>query len=389
MKNKRVAVIFGSRSVEHEVSVITAQQVIRALEAGKHDVVPIYINKAGEWYTGDALRKIETFKKLDLGALQRVQIVPDPTSPCLFKSPAKGLFGKEQGISVDIVFPVIHGTYGEDGTLQGVLELAGVPYVGCGVVGSAVGMDKVLMKAAFEQNDLPVVDYLWFLRRRWEREPEEILYEIESALPYPMFVKPANLGSSVGISKANDREALKFALDVASQYDRKLLVERSIEQVQEINCAVMGNEEIVPSACEEPISWEKFLGYDDKYLKGVAGKGMKGSQRKLPAEISEELTRHIQNLAVKAFQAIDGMGTARVDLLVDRATDEVYVNEVNTMPGSLAFHLWQPVGLAPSQVADNLLQLALDAWEDKARTTFSYSSPLLEQADLSEATGKQ
>jgi D-alanine-D-alanine ligase len=198
-----------------------------------------------------------------------------------------------------------------------------------------------------------------------------------------MFVKPANLGSSVGISRANDREALKFALDVASQYDRKLLVEKSVERVQEINCAVMGNEDIVPSACEEPISWEEFLGYEDKYLKGVAGKGMKGSQRKLPAEISEELTRHIQDLAVKAFRAIDGMGTARVDLLVDRYTDEVYVNEVNTIPGSLGFHLWQPIGLAPSQVVDNLIQLALEAWEDKARTTFSYSTPLLEQADLS------
>ena len=241
------------------------------------------------------------------------------------------------------------------------------------------------MKAAFEQNGLPIVDYLWFSRREWDNGPEKVLERIETELTYPLFVKPANLGSSIGISKAVDQEGLEFALAVASQYDRKLLVERSIENVQEINCAVMGNDEIVPSACEEPISWESFLGYDDKYLRGATGKGMKGSQRKVPADISQELTRHIQDLAVRAFKAIDGMGTARVDLLVDRDQNQVFVNEVNTIPGSLAFHLWQPIGLSPAQVVDNLIHLALEAWEDKNRTTFSYSTPILEKVDLSQS----
>jgi len=186
----------------------------------------------------------------------------------------------------------------------------------------------------------------------------------------------------VGISKAKDREELAFALEVASQYDRKLLVEQSIEEVQEINCAVMGNDELIPSACEEPISWEAFLGYDDKYLRGGAGKGMKGSRRKLPADLPDELTRHIQTLAMRAFRAIDGLGTARVDLLIDKKTGAVYVNEVNTIPGSMAFHLWQAIGLTPAQVVDNLLQLAVDAWAEKKRTVFSYPSTLLEQADL-------
>lgn len=378
---KRVAVIFGSRSVEHEVSVITAHQVMRALEAGMHQVIPIYISKEGGWFTGDALKDLKTFEKLDLNALHRVQVTPDPTATYLFKSVGKGLFGKEQSIAVDVVFPVVHGTYGEDGTLQGLLEMAGVPYVGCGVTASAVGMDKVLMKAAFKQNGLPVVHYIWFARSQWEKQPEQVLEHIEQALSYPVFVKPANLGSSVGISKAKDREELRFALEVASQYDRKLLIEQSIEDVQEINCAVMGNDELIPSACEEPISWEAFLGYDDKYLRGASGKGMKGSRRKLPADISEELTRHIQSLAIKAFQAIDGRGMARVDLLIDSKTEQVYVNEVNTIPGSMAFHLWQAIGLTPVQVADNLLQLALDAWEDKKRTVFSYPTSLLEQVD--------
>ena len=380
---KRVAVIFGSRSVEHEVSVITAHQVMRALEAGMHSVIPVYISKEGGWFTGDALKDLKTFKKLDVGMLQKVQIVPDPTATHLFKVAGKGLFAKEQGITVDVVFPVMHGTYGEDGTLQGLLDMANVPYVGCGVIGSAMGMDKVLMKAAFTQNSLPVVDYVWFTRHQWEKKPDEILQRVEQALSYPVFVKPANLGSSVGISKAKTREELRFALEVASQYDRKLLVERGIENVQEINCAVMGNDDLIPSACEEPISWETFLGYDDKYLRGVKGSGMKGSRRKLPADISEGLTRHIQELAIRAFQAIDGMGTARVDLLVDRESEKVYVNEVNTIPGSMAFHLWQAIGLTPTQVVDNLIQLALEAWEDKRRTVFSYSTPILEQADLS------
>lgn len=380
---KRVAVIFGSRSVEHEVSVITAHQVMRALEAGMHQVIPIYITKEGGWFTGDVLKDLRTFKKLDLNVLHRVHITPDPTLPYLFRSVGKGLFGREQDIAVDVIFPVVHGTYGEDGTLQGLLEMAGVPYVGCGVTASAVGMDKVLMKAAFKQNDLPVVHYVWFPRYQWEKQPEQVLERVEQALSYPVFVKPANLGSSVGISKAKDREELSFALEVASQYDRKLLVEQGIEDVQEINCAVMGNDELIPSACEEPISWEAFLGYDDKYLRGAGGKGMKGGRRKLPADISEELTRHIQSLAMKAFQAIDGLGMARVDLLIDRKTGQVYVNEVNTIPGSMAFHLWQAIGLTPAQVVDNLLQLALDAWEDKKRTVFSYPTTLLEQADLS------
>jgi D-alanine-D-alanine ligase len=230
-----------------------------------------------------------------------------------------------------------------------------------------------------------VVSYLWVLRSQLKKKQEEVLAWIEANLRYPLFVKPANLGSSVGISRARNRDELKFALDVAGHYDRKLLVEEAVESAREINCAVMGNEELVASACEEPLSWESFLSYDDKYLRGQAGKGMKGSRRRVPADIPEELTREIQELAIKAFRAVDCRGIARVDLLVDRETHAVYLNEVNTLPGSMSFYLWQPLGLTPSQVVDNLIQLATEAAEDKARTTFSYDSNLLERADLSQA----
>lgn len=381
---KQIAVVFGSQSVEHEVSIITAMQVMRAFNPDAYDVIPIYIAKSGEWYTGAALRDLATFKKLNLGELEKVQLVLDPTSPHLFRAQGKGLFAKERGIHVDVVFPAVHGTHGEDGTLQGLLELTGVPYVGAGVLGSAVGMDKVLMKAAFEQNNLPVVNYLWVLRSRLKKKREEVLAWIESNLRYPLFVKPANLGSSIGISKARNRDELQFALDVAGNYDRKLLVEESIERVQEINCAVMGNEDPVPSVCEEPVSWESFLSYDDKYLRGQSRKGMKSAQRRIPAEIPDDLTREIQDLAVRAFRAVDCRGLARIDLLVDRDTRQVYVNEVNTLPGSMSFYLWRPLGLTPSQVVDNLVQLAVEADDDKGKTIFSYDSNLLEKADLSQ-----
>ncbi len=381
---KQIAVIFGSQSVEHEVSVITALQVMRAFNPDAYDVVPIYIAKSGEWYTGATLKDLATFKKLNLNDLEKVQLVLDPASPHLFRAQGKGLFSKERGIHVDVVFPAVHGTYGEDGTLQGMFELTGVPYVGAGVLGSAVGMDKVLMKAAFEQNNLPIVNYLWVLRSRLKKKRDEVLTWIESNLSYPLFVKPANLGSSIGISKARNRDELQFALDVAANYDRKLLVEESIEHVQEINCAVMGNEDPLPSVCEEPVSWESFLSYDDKYLRGQSRKGMKSAQRRIPADIPEDLTQEIQELAVRAFRAVDCRGLARIDLLVDRETRQVYVNEVNTLPGSMSFYLWRPLGLTPAQVVDNLVQLAIEAADDRKKTTFSYDSNLLEKADLSQ-----
>jgi D-alanine-D-alanine ligase len=286
------------------------------------------------------------------------------------------------------VFPCVHGTFGEDGTLQGLFELADLPYVGAGVVGSATGMDKIIMKAAFQAAGLPVVGYLWFRRSRWERSPDEVLDEVESRLRYPLFVKPANLGSSIGISKARRRDDLKGALEVAASYDRRLLVEEAVDNAVEINCSVLGNDDPIPSVCEQPVAWQEFLSYEDKYLRGEKGQGMKGASRRIPAPISPELTRRIQGLAVAAFQVVDCAGIARVDCLLNEATEEVFVNEINTIPGSLSFYLWEPSGVSFVELTDRLIQLALERHAEKAKTHYSYDSTILRKIAAGAKTGR-
>jgi D-alanine-D-alanine ligase len=273
----------------------------------------------------------------------------------------------------------VHGTYGEDGTLQGLLELAGLPYVGAGVVGSAVGMDKIVMKAAFRAAGLPIVRYTWFTRARFEREPDEVLDEVERDLRYPLFVKPANLGSSVGITRATDRAELRQALEVAASYDRRLLVEEGVERAIEVNCSVLGNEDPMPSVLEQPVTWQEFLKYEDKYLRGSKGQGMESAARRIPAPIPPDLTRRIQGLAVEAFRAVDCAGIARIDFLVDESAGAVYVNEINTIPGSLSFYLWEPSGVSFPELVDRLIQLALERHAERAKTTYTYDSSLLRQ----------
>lgn len=383
MGKLRVGVIFGSRSVEHAVSIITAHQVMGALDRSKYEVIPIYITRDGIWVTGDDLLQLRNFKNLDLHRLEKSFITPDPSVPGLVRH--EKLLDK-----IDVVFPVVHGTHGEDGTLQGLLELANIPYVGAGVVGSAVGMDKVVMKSVFRDNGLPVVEFRWFTRRQWQTAPEDVIAKIETDLKYPVFVKPANLGSSIGITKAKDREKLQFALDVASHFDRRLIIEEAIENAMEINCSVLGNDEPVASVCEQPLPWEEFLSYEDKYLKG-SPQGMKGLRRRVPAPISPELTTEIQSLAIKAFKAIDCRGIARVDFLVDptgrwrwfRKIGRPFMNEINTMPGSVAFYLWEPMGVKFPELVEKLIGLALEAHEEKKKTIYSseQDTSLLRQLD--------
>jgi D-alanine-D-alanine ligase len=290
---------------------------------------------------------------------------------------------RSRPLPIDCLFPAVHGTLGEDGTLQGLFELADLPYVGAGVVGSAVGMDKVLMKAAFRAERLPVVEYLWLTRARWEREREQVLDEIEAGLRFPLYVKPANLGSSVGISTAHDRAGLAAGLDVASHYDRRLLVEEGVVGAREINCAVLGDDiEAQASVCEEPVRWTDVLSYDDKYIqagKGVSEAGMAATQRRIPAELTPERTTEVQQLALAAFRAVDCAGVARIDCLLDEASGRLYVNEINTLPGSISFYLWEPSGLAFPALIDRLIDLARARHRDRRRTTFSYDSKLLEQ----------
>lgn len=380
----RVGVVFGSRSVEHEVSVITGQQVIAALDKTRYDVVPVYITKTGAWYTGEKLLDVANFKddKAVLVGCDPVFLAPDPSVGGLIvrREEKGGLFKRSRDpevLPLDVLFPTVHGTYGEDGTLQGLFELAGIPYVGSGVLGAAVGMDKIIMKSVFRDYGLPVVKYHATTRRAWENDPNKTISAIEQSLGYPVFVKPANLGSSIGISQAKDRDELSQALEVAAHYDYRLLIEAAVPNAIEINCAVLGFQEAQASVCEQPIASKDILSYEDKYMRGGKTSGMKGLARQIPAPISDELTKRVQQLAIQSFEMLDCRGVARIDFLLDTKTETLYINEINTLPGSIAFYLWEPLGINISALVDRLIQLAFEAHQERQRTTYSVDSPLL------------
>lgn len=378
----RVAVVFGSRSVEHEVSIITAVQAMNALDEERFEAIPVYVAKDGLWYTGPHLKTMDAFQ--DLGGIpsraQRILLHPFSGKMTLsVESPRHGLVAHgvdTTPLSVDVALLCNHGTNGEDGTMQGLFELLGIPYTGAGVTGSALGMDKVLQKKVFLQAGIPVVPHVAFSRRAWQQDPETCLLSAEQQLRYPMFVKPANLGSSVGISRATDRETLRYAVDVASHFDRKLLVEQAVINPREVNCAVLGNDDTLPSACEEVFSTHTFLDYDAKYRVGYkASDGRsgaeKGEARRVPADLGEELTHEVQNLACRAFSALDCRGVARVDFLIDESR-VVYVNEINTIPGALSYYLWEAAGMQYRDLLTRTIDLALEAFRDRRSNIVSY-----------------
>jgi D-alanine-D-alanine ligase len=310
-------------------------------------------------------------------------VVPVVLSPSvqhhgLLSEPAKkGLFGGKTEITrVDVLFPTVHGSHGEDGTLQGLFELADIPYVGCGVLASAVANDKVLCKAVLKQAGVPVVDCVSFSRAEWEADPDEWVERITAALTYPLFVKPATLGSSIGVARVTDELLLRASIDVATNLDRRILVESAVTDCVEINCAVLGDaHRLEASVLEQPVAWETFLTYDDKYLSG--GEGMKSAQRVIPAPLDAELTAKVQATALAGFRAIDGCGTARIDFLVKPTTGEVILNEINTLPGSLSFYLWAEMGMPAREVVERLIGVARDAHAEKRRSSYNYRSNLL------------
>lgn len=384
-----LACLFGGRAAEHDVSIITGLQAMDNADASKYEIQPIYIARDGKWYTGAALRNIDSYRpfKPDAADVYPCTLSPVPGEGLRIVT-GKTLLGapKAQVIQIGVALIAMHGMGGEDGALQGLFELADIPYTSAGLSGSAVGMDKIVMKAAFRGNDIPVVEGVFFDRDEFAAGREAVVARIEAALPYPIFVKPSNLGSSIGISKAKDREGLIQAIEVASHYDRRILAERGVNSPMEINCSVVGfGDDVRASLCEQPLAWQEFLTFEDKYLQGgksaktPGSKGMASQGRKIPAPISEEMTQRIQSLAEKAFRALDCKGVVRVDFLIDTQTQDVYVCEINTIPGSLAFYLWEPLGLSYPRLIDELVRHAMAAHAQKQRSGFAYDSGLLQQ----------
>ncbi|RCW71955.1 D-alanine-D-alanine ligase [Saliterribacillus persicus] len=379
MKTK-VAVIYGGVSVEHEVSVISALQAIHAMDDSKYDILPIYISKNREWYTGEDLKTIENYQKLDqlLEKSDKVVFEQQTDKKVILRKKEKSIFSKGFISNVDVVFPVIHGTNGEDGSLQGYLELLGLPYVGCDVASSAAGMDKVMMKQILRDQKVPIVDYEWFYSTTWLNEAEDIKQKAE-ALGYPLIVKPANLGSSVGISKAKNAGELEEAIDLAVEYSHKIVIEKMISNLTEVNCSVIGDyEEVESSVCEQVLSSDEILSYEDKYQSGGKSgdtKGMESVNRIIPAEISEKATQNVKQLAEKTFKLLGASGVSRIDFLLNE-NEEVFVNEINTIPGSLSFYLWEPSGKDFMALTDQLIQLALKRDRERESIHFSIDTNL-------------
>lgn len=363
----RVGVILGGRSGEHEVSLVSARSVMNAMDKTKYEPIPIGITKEGRWIAGGD--PVAALKGLPSEDTHHTALLGDPTQRGLVPSDAMHVVERAASIELDVVFPVLHGPYGEDGTVQGLLELADIPYVGAGVLGSALGMDKAVMKDVFRAHGLPVVRYRVYKRRDLDRDQKRIEDCIEQELGYPCFVKPANLGSSVGVSKVHDRTELGPALQLAASYDRKIVVEQGIN-AREIECSVLGNDEPEASVLGEIIPCNEFYDYNAKYIDDR-------SELVIPAPLPDDLAQHIRQLAIRAFLALDCAGMARVDFLLDRDTLDVYVNEINTIPGFTAISmypkLWEASGLPYPALIDRLIELALERHEEKRRTRTSYT----------------
>jgi D-alanine-D-alanine ligase len=390
MQRLRVGVIFGGRSVEHDVSIVTAHQVMAALSS-RHEVVPIYVTKEGRWLTGPGLNDLAVYRSRTWDEAGEAAHIPPVHGAGGLVVPGGRLRGGRT-IELDVVVPAIHGTYGEDGTLQGLLELAGLPYTGSGVGGSAVGMDKVAMKRAFRAAGLPVVRDVVIDVGMLDDDPDGIYGRVEGELGYPAFVKPARLGSSVGIGKASDRSELEAAVDVARRYDRRVVVEQSKESCIEVNCSVLGGTGRRPAAsvCEQPVRWQDFLSFENKYLggsKGASKGGMADQERRIPAPISDELTKQVQENALAAFEAVDAAGVARVDAFVDEAAGETWVMEINTIPGSFSFYLWEKSGMSFEDLMDAMLDIALATHTERGELMFSFDSTLLDRSPGVKARG--
>lgn len=392
----KLGVFFGGKSVEHEISVITMSQAISSINPDKYEIVPIYISKEGVMYTGDDLLDLYQYKDMDvlLKRSYKVAVVNDGKNINVVRCPAP-LIGKKVLNTIDIAFPIVHGTNVEDGTMAAFFNLLGIPYVGPDILASSVGMDKIAMKKILRESGIPVVDYYSFWTMEYIKDEEKILKDIENKLSYPLIVKPGNLGSSVGIKKAKNKVELQEAIDFAMEFADRIIVEKAVENLKEINCSVLGNVcDSEASVCEEPVFSDDILSYSDKYMGGTgkSGKGVKGSvksgnpsggkgmavsSKKLPADIPDSQRDEIQALAKETFKILGCSGVARVDFLIDTKENKVYVNEINTIPGALSYYLWEASGKSFEKELDEMIDIALKRHREREKLTFSYDQNIL------------
>ena len=375
MKTKkiRVGLIFGGKSGEHEVSFLSASSIVKAIDKDKYTVVPIGITKEGRWISPqDSELALQSGK---IEGKNTVILLNDSFSKSLVCIDNNQKLDKNSALEkVDVIFPILHGPYGEDGTIQGLLELANIPYVGAGVASSAISMDKDLMRTIFQQKDLPILKWLTIKRKEWQKDKEKILSLVQDNFEYPLFVKPASLGSSVGITKVHKKEELDKAIDLASSYDRKILIEKGLEEAREVECGVLGNDEPRASVVGEVKPAGEFYDYDSKYTN-------EGTQLIVPADLPDGVSREVQEIALRAFKAVDAAGMARVDFFVTKKENKIYLNEINTIPGftsvSMYPRLWQASGIPYPELIDRLIQLALERHQDKKQNKISYDESKL------------
>ena len=380
-----IGVIFGGTSVEHEVSIITAQRAIAQLMGmNKYNVVPIYISKQNRWYTGSYLLEVEHFKDLKkvIEHSKRIQLVKGERNAVLISDPVKK-FHDAFVDYIDVAFPIIHGTGGEDGSLQGLLEHLDIPYVGCNVLAASLTMDKIASKLFLQSSGIRVVEGEWFYAHHWLSYSNDIIDDLESKLKYPMIVKPADIGSSVGVKPAKNRNELVEAIDFARHFSPRILVERMLVGMREINISVLGDSEKLEfSVCEEPITTSDFLTYEDKYVNEGSSKGMSASKRQIPANLSPEVKREIERMAAEAFIALDCSGVTRIDFMIEKNTQLPYINEFNTIPGSLSFYLWEASGKSFKQMLEDMIEAAYRGYRRKLSITRSNDINILSKADL-------
>ena len=393
-----IAVFFGGESVEHEVSIISAHQAIEALDKNKYNVIPVYVSKERKLYVSDLLKDMSNYKDLKQLISQCTQVsITSEDNRVVIRPVKPSLFGPKELGTIDVAIPVMHGTNGEDGTIQGFFEMLKVPYAGCDLYGAAIGQDKVLQKNVLNDNNLPITNWFWVYGSEMDTHQSEILDKVHRLI-YPVIIKPARTGSSVGISIAHNDEEYLACFDEARQYDEKIITEKVVKPMREINCSVVGDSySCVASVLEEvsSVSQDELLSFSDKYLggsksaKSEGSKGMASTARIVPAPLTDEQTRLIQQLAKETFRVLGTSGVCRIDFLMDADTKKVYVNEINTIPGSLAFYLWQAAGVSFSELMDKLVELALDRERRRSKMTFSYETNILSNFSASSAKGSK